>query len=368
MYEALRDVMDNYVSARATLQGRAKRTDSLDQRALFSTMPARIRAHLANRTDAHLYKVQGSIGKGNLARIPWVGIFRTTVTENAENGYYIVLLFAEDMKCCYLSLNQGITAVEKLYTPNFARKKMREGAFEARKVLSPHPESLFGPINLNSTGDLGRGYEAAAIESFRYSYEELPNDQLFFEHLDHLLNNYTALVRLFGADLYSLFAVTEEEFQQVVLEKAAGASLETTSANNPIAEETSPTVRLGSKGFVRSPAVAAAAIRAANFVCEIDSNHWTFTSKARNQRYVEAHHLIPISQQDNFTYSLDIAANIVSLCATCHRMLHFATLQEKKGILKLLLKQRREHLLEKSISVKDSEFLQFYGSDSLLKD
>jgi 5-methylcytosine-specific restriction protein A len=367
MYDALRDVMDNYRPTRARLQGRATNTGSPDQRALLSDLPARIEAHLAYHPESHLFKVKGSIGNGNIARIPWVGVFRTSITKSAENGYYIVLLFAEDMSCCYLSLNQGITAVEKLYTKSFAWKKMREGASEAARRLAPHPESIFGPIKLNSTGDLGRAYEAAAIESFRYSYDALPSDRLFFEHLDHLLNNYTTLVRLFGPDLYSLFSVSEEEFQQVVLEKAA-LQFNDATLNAPVAIEVTPTSRLGTKGLVRSPAIAAQAVRAANFACEIDATHWTFTSSAKKQRYVEAHHLIPISQQKNFHTSLDVTANIISVCATCHRMLHFGTLQEKKGVLKLLLKQRRQRLFEKSITVKDSEFLQFYTIGNLFED
>lgn len=362
MYTVFHDVLDNYISTRATLQGRATIINSPDQRALLTELPARIKAHLAKRGESHLFKVEGSIGNGNIARVPWVGIFRTSVTHNAENGYYIVLLFAEDMSCCYLSLNQGITAVEKLYTKKFARKKMREVAAGAVKKLECHPEALQGEIKLSSTGELGRGYEAAAIESFRYRYNELPSEHIFFEHLDHLFANYAKLTKLFGEDLYSLLTVSEEEFQQVALAKAATQPTDGIRPDELGGVSVSLGTRLGTKGIVRSPIIAAEAIRAANFCCEIDPQHWTFTSRARKQKYVEAHHLIPISQQNRFDYSLDVVANIISLCATCHRMLHFGVSQEKKTLLKSLLKQRRSKLLEKAISIKESDFLELYGN------
>ena len=361
MQNSLSDVLNNYVSTRALVNGLAKRVKTPDQNALIEEIPKKINAHLAKRGLAHLYKVEGSFGKGNMARVPWVGIFKTSVTKNAENGFYIVLLFAEDMSGCFLSLNQGITAVERLYTKNFALKKMREAGLRAAQHLERHPESIIGTIALQSTGDLARAYEAAAIESFPYNGAYLPTDAIFFGHFDHLLSQYAKLATKFGSDLYSLFSVSEDEFQQVALEKAA-----LTPGDKGFSEPLGGIARatatvLGTKGFTRSPHVAAEAIRSANFLCEIDTHHWTFTSRARKKNYVEAHHLIPISQQDRFEYSLDVVANVVALCATCHRLLHYGTAEEKKDILKGLLDVRRPQLQEKLIDVAPRDFMKFYG-------
>jgi 5-methylcytosine-specific restriction protein A len=367
MRELFLDVFDNYFATRIRLQGKATIIGTPDQNALLSEIPKKVEAHLVKRGLAHLFKIKGSIGNGNIARVPWVGIFRKSVTENAENGYYIVLLFAENMSRCWLSLNQGITAVENLYTKRFAWRKMQEAAAVAVRYLDHHPEAYLGPIDLSSTGDLGRAYEVAAIESFLYSREALPAESLFFHHLDLLLSHYDALARAHGPDLYSLFTVSEGEFQQVALEKAAAQA----GAMRGYSAEGAPglvSTKLGTKGNIRSPIVAADAIRAAQFACEIDSDHWTFKSKAKKQRYVEAHHLIPICQQHRFEVSLDVVANVVSLCATCHRMLHYGVPEEKKSLLMSLLKQRKQRLLEKSINVKDSDFLRFYAGDVLLED
>lgn len=295
-----------------------------------------------------------------------MGIFRTSITQNAENGYYIVLLFSEDMSSCFLSLNQGITAVQRMYTKPFALRKMQEVARNALKHIDVHPLTILGKIDLKSTGSLARGYEAAAIESFRYLSGELPSETQFFADLDFLLKNYSQLENIFKSDLYSLLDVSEEEFQQVALEKAAmqvSNQLEESNAVGGVALGSESV--LGTKGFVRSPIVSATAIRNANFSCEIDHDHWTFTSRAKKQKYVEAHHLIPISHQSKFEFSLDVVANIISLCATCHRMLHFGAIDEKRTVLKLLLKKRRGELHARAINVRDDVFLSFYGNSDI---
>lgn len=366
MQQLLSNVFDNYFSTRLQLGGRANLTGRPDQEALLTEIPKKIESYLAQRNLSHLYKVKGSIGNGNIARVPWVGLFRKEITENAENGFYIVLLFSEDMSGCYLSLNQGITAIEQLYTRNFALKKMREGAEGARRSLDCYPEEHQGPIDLHSTGDLGRAYEAAAIVSYPYSREEAPTDQIFFVHLDRLLVHYERLYQLFGKNLYSLFTVTEGEFQQVVMEKAAQARNANIQSQAEV--EALGALRLTSKGYARSPLVAAEAIRAAQFTCEIDATHWTFTSKAKKQRYVEAHHLIPMSQQRSFPVSLDVVANVVSLCATCHRMLHYGIEKDRRSLLVSLLKQRKRKLLDNSIDVETSDFLKFYANGVVLED
>jgi len=365
MQTEIQSVFDNYFATRIRLNGKANIVGSPDQLALLTEIPKKIQSYLAARGRAHLYKIKGSIGLGNIARVPWVGIFREGVTDNAENGYYIVLLFAENMSRCYLSLNQGITAVERMYTKQFARRKMFEAAAEARTRLICNPEAHLDKIDLAATGDLARAYEAAAIVSFRYTPDDMPSDQVFFAHLDELLEHYETLYREVGPNLHSLFEVSEGEFQQVVLEKAAAQS--SASALSELDTDRRASI-LGAKKYVRSPVVAAIAIRAAQFTCEIDPNHWTFSSKAKKQKYVEAHHLIPISQQSLFEASLDVVANVVSLCATCHRMMHFGLPEEKRSLLLELLKQRKEKLREKAIEVKDSDFLQFYSGKVVLED
>lgn len=62
-----------------------------------------------------------------------------------------------------------------------------------------------------------------------------------------------------------------------------------------------------------------------NYTCELCGTKNTF--KNRNAKeYFEGHHLIMynISSQSKYKYSLDISENIICLCPTCHRKIHYA--------------------------------------------
>lgn len=369
MDQLIRNVFDEYFSTRIRLGGKALNVGTKDQYAILTEIPRLIESWLNSKGLGHLFKVKGSIGNGNIARVPWVGIFNKAVTENAENGYYIVLLFSENMASCFLSLNQGITAVENLYTKGFALRKMRETAVRAIRQIECDPEAYLGQIDLAASGNLGKSYEAAAILSFKYDTNNLPSAELFFRHLDYLLGCYDTLFKKFGKSLNSLITVTEGEFQQVVLEKAANVRVEEPLDDKLTrAEDVLKSMTSDGQGYVRSPVIAAEAIKKANFLCEIDPDHWTFTSRAKKQKYVEAHHLVPMCQQNKFFVTVDVVENIVSLCATCHRLLHFGVEEEKRSLLISLFEKRKEKLAAKSIQIKKKDFLQFYASGSLIED
>ena len=54
----------------------------------------------------------------------------------------------------------------------------------------------------------------------------------------------------------------------------------------------------------------------------------TFKNKSTGLQYVEGHHLIPLSCQKSFNYSLDVEENVVALCPMCHSKLHHAEIKE----------------------------------------
>lgn len=77
---------------------------------------------------------------------------------------------------------------------------------------------------------------------------------------------------------------------------------------------------------------------------------------------MEGHHLIPLKQEDNFSFSLDIEANIVALCPHCHRLLHYGDEEEIKPILEQLFIQRKNLLASKGIHLTLEQLYAFYGS------
>ncbi|QHG91418.1 hypothetical protein CVO_06025 [Sulfurimonas sp. CVO] len=116
----------------------------------------------------------------------------------------------------------------------------------------------------------------------------------------------------------------------------------------------------GGKIYPRNLAYAKKALEEASFSCEVDNIHKTFFSRATNEQYMEAHHLIPLQFQEEFLYSLDIPVNIVSVCPTCHRKLHFGFIEDKKEILKKLLERKNARLKEFGIEITEDELFEIY--------
>lgn len=83
----------------------------------------------------------------------------------------------------------------------------------------------------------------------------------------------------------------------------------------------------------------------ADYLCEYD-----FISK----NYVEAHHLVPMQYQEQFENSLDIHANIVSICLVCHKKIHFELFDDK------LFNIRKERLIKGGINISLDELYSYY--------
>jgi hypothetical protein len=115
------------------------------------------------------------------------------------------------------------------------------------------------------------------------------------------------------------------------------------------------------KQFRRSPLVRINALRIAAFRCEFDEAHCTFISKANpHLQYMETHHLIPVEFQQDFSYSVDVEENVVSLCSVCHACLHFGAADEMLPILDSLFFMRRELLTSVGLAISLNDLIKFY--------
>lgn len=114
------------------------------------------------------------------------------------------------------------------------------------------------------------------------------------------------------------------------------------------------------KVWKRNAKYASNAIANAEYKCEIDPNHQHFISKYSNENYVEAHHIIPMFKQDRYDCSLDVYANIVSLCMVCHKKLHYGHFEDKKEILDTLFKDRVGRLSKSGIQIKIDTLYEIY--------
>lgn len=98
----------------------------------------------------------------------------------------------------------------------------------------------------------------------------------------------------------------------------------------------------------------------ANWTCEYNEKHKTFVSGVNNRPYVEAHHLIPMSAQIDFENTIDFADNIISLCPTCHRNIHYGKNEEKEKMLKYFFEIRKPLYSIYGIAITMSDLNKYY--------
>lgn len=115
----------------------------------------------------------------------------------------------------------------------------------------------------------------------------------------------------------------------------------------------------GRKIYKRNKDIAINALGIAQFQCEIDNEHYTFLRKNVDIPYTEPHHLIPMAYQEEFSYSIDIEENIVSLCSNCHNEIHYG--KNAKHLIVKLYNERKNLLAKKKIVISLEKLLSYYG-------
>ena len=106
----------------------------------------------------------------------------------------------------------------------------------------------------------------------------------------------------------------------------------------------------------RSTIIRDQIIAMADYSCEMDSSHESFTSGRTNKRYMEGHHVIPMRLQNEFNTSLDVYANIISLCPVCHRKIHYGLKTDRTIMLNQIYEKRNERLMKIGIYLGKNEF------------
>lgn len=112
--------------------------------------------------------------------------------------------------------------------------------------------------------------------------------------------------------------------------------------------------------YGRDASVSARSLLLANYKCEINSNHETFTSYFNKENYVEAHHLIPMSFSEDFEMSLDVEANIVALCPNCHRKIHHGLNHDILELLDILYNNRKDLLASCELKISLNKLSIYY--------
>ena len=118
------------------------------------------------------------------------------------------------------------------------------------------------------------------------------------------------------------------------------------------------TVTTSSTQWCRNQIIITQVIEGAQYQCEHDPAHMTFIARSTGQAYMEGHHLIPMKYQSQFDCGIDVYANVVCLCPTCHRLLHFGRDPERRYAVEQLFDLRSERLIHSGIDLSKKDFLE----------
>lgn len=156
-----------------------------------------------------------------------------------------------------------------------------------------------------------------------------------------------------GKRMYSAGLNNYIRFAEGTEFKEAGDKKRFLDMEIPLGEELiSSSIRWKRNGIVKRQA-----IEIADNKCEVDSKHITFLAETTMKPYMEGHHAVPMKEQRRFNVSLDVYANIVCLCPTCHRLLHYGELRKKKEVLEQIYIERDKRLQCSGIVLTRDEFI-----------
>jgi len=112
-------------------------------------------------------EITGRTGIGTAADVPWVGLFPPGSEGSAQEGFFLVYLFAMDGSGVYLSLNQGTEQVRG------GLEVLRKRALDLRRVVGAQAD-LLADIDLKSTNSRPRKYEAGSAYAILYGRANIP--------------------------------------------------------------------------------------------------------------------------------------------------------------------------------------------------
>lgn len=114
-----------------------------------------------------------------------------------------------------------------------------------------------------------------------------------------------------------------------------------------------------------NPILGKIAITRAYYCCEFNREHETFVSNRTNKQYMEAHHLIPVANQENvwnrYHKNIDCVENLVSLCPNCHKAFHYGTKEVKSRMIETLFNSISHKYRAIGLNIPLEEIKRLYG-------
>ncbi len=163
---------------------------------LFTQARLRLESFPVTGNKKHLHVVS-SYGKGNWATVPWISVLDDRETKSTQQGTYVVYLFREDGKGCYVKLGQGVTSVIKEFGAG-AQQELARRAVDLHRFCGDLKEAGFD-MSGRTELDAGRHklaelYEASTVAFKYYELHAMPSEQQMLADLTALLGVYEKYV------------------------------------------------------------------------------------------------------------------------------------------------------------------------------
>jgi 5-methylcytosine-specific restriction protein A len=270
-------------------------------------------------------KWSGSMGQGNLARVPWVAGLHEIVTDSIQKGYYPVYLFECTMNSVYLSLNQGVSDLSRRYNDKETMNILVQNSQLIRAQIKSKLAKRFKLHEIKLTcsreADLALKYERGHIIGIQYHANGIPKEAVLLSDLRAMLEIYSELVFWIDSSL-----LNGEDVDSIIPEAVEDPQIEVdkTSDKGSKAEEIyiEETRRKFHSRIERNRKLAKAVKRARGYICEVCRFDYEKIYGEMGHKYIEAHHVVPISTLPENAVVSRTTEDFRVLCANCHRMIH----------------------------------------------
>jgi len=251
------------------------------------------------------YLIKGSAGAGNWSSIPWVAILDILITNTPQSGYYPVFIFRDDMSGFYLSLNQGVTDIKLKYNRE-AKEVLKIKAEDYRAQIGIIPSKFNKTVielrKLKSTkSQLPVLYEAGNIISKFYSAYDLPEDTQLKSDIIDMLRIYESISYNEGMPTTQAEIENDEEKYKDYEDLRNFRFHKRIERNRQLSKKVK---------------------QLQGYTCKVCGLNFVDKYGVIGKKFIEAHHLKPISSLTKDRVQLDARTDFTVLCSNCHSMIH----------------------------------------------
>lgn len=153
----------------------------------------RVLREVSKRGDLLLppgFAAEGHGGQTTPAATPWIGLFDSNTNSDPKQGLYLAYIFSADLRDVALTLQQGITSLERRLGKGRAREEhLRWHASRLRRaVAAQRRQGWVDEPSLRDGSTRPKAYEAASVIARTYETDRLPDEVVLQGDLMHAVD------------------------------------------------------------------------------------------------------------------------------------------------------------------------------------